>query len=264
MATESINFKDKVVLVTGSSNGMGLQMSIRFAKLGAKVVIQGRDPRKMEEAAKQCTGASPFGYKPLQVKADMTNDSELINLVNKIIATYGKLDVLVNNAGVIALSPIDDPELMTKFDNQMSINVRAPVFLASLCTPHLVKTKGNIVNISSGIGMRAFPGAIGYSVSKWAVMMITEGLALELGPKGVRVNTINPGFIENQQWHDKAGYGPEVGIAFKKGNPLGRNGTIPDIVNMVIFLASDAASYVNGVAIPVDGGITKTIQGTAF
>lgn len=109
-----------------------------------------------------------------------------------------------------------------------------------------------------------FPGAIGYSTSKWAVMMVTEGLALELGPKGIRVNTINPGFIENQQWHDKAGYGPEVGIAFKKGNPLGRNGKIEDIVNMVVFLASDAASYVNGVAIPVDGGITKTIQGTAF
>lgn len=95
-------------------------------------------------------------------------------------------------------------------------------------------------------------------------MMITESLGLELGPKGVRVNTINPGFIENQQWHNKAGYGPEVGIAFKKGSPLGRNGTIEDIVNMVIFLASDAASYVNAVAIPVDGGITKTIQGTKF
>jgi len=216
----------------------------------------------MAEAAKQCEAASPCGYKPLQVKADVTVDADLINLVNKVIATYGKLDVLVNNAGTIALSPIDDPELMKKFDNQIQVNVRAPVFLCSLCAPHLEKTKGNIVNISSGIGMRAFPGAIGYSVSKWAVMMITESLGLELGPKGVRVNTINPGFIENQQWHDKAGYGPAVGVAFKKGSPLRRNGSIPDIVNMVVFLASDAASYVNAVAIPVDGGITKTIQGT--
>jgi len=92
--------------------------------------------------------------------------------------------------------------------------------------------------------------------------MVTEALALELGPMGIRVNSINPGFIENQEWHDKAGYGPAVGVAFKKANPLGRNGTIEDIVNMVVFLASDSASYVNGVAIPVDGGITKTIQGT--
>ncbi|ODM99781.1 Glucose 1-dehydrogenase 2 [Orchesella cincta] len=264
MATENISFKNKVVLVTGSSSGMGLAMNLRFAKLGAKVVVQGRDEKKMAEAVQQCTAASPFGYKPLQVKADVGVDADLINLVNKVIATYGQLDVLVNNAGVIALSPIDDPELMKKFDNQMKINVRAPVLLCSLCAPHLEKTKGNIVNISSGIGMRAFPGAIGYSVSKWAVMMITEGLALELGPKGVRVNTINPGFIENQAWHDKAGYGPEVGIAFKKGSPLGRNGTVQDIVNCVVFLTSDEASYINAVAVPVDGGITKTIQGTSF
>lgn len=155
MATENISFKDKVVLVTGSSNGMGLAMSIRFAKLGAKVVIQGRDERKMADAARQCTAASPFGYQPLQVKADVSVDADLVNLVNKIISTYGKLDVLVNNAGVIALSPIDDPDLMKKFDNQMNINVRAPVLLCSLCTPHLEKTRGNVINISSGIGMRA-------------------------------------------------------------------------------------------------------------
>lgn len=155
MATENINFKDKVVLVTGSSNGMGLAMATRFSKLGAKVVVHGRDERKMAEAAQQCTAASPCGYKPLQVKADMTKDADLVNMVNKIIATYGKLDILVNNAGVIALSPIDDPDLMKKFDNQMNINVRAPTFLCALCTPHLEKSKGNIVNISSGIGMRA-------------------------------------------------------------------------------------------------------------
>jgi len=94
--------------------------------------------------------------------------------------------------------------------------------------------------------------------------MVSEGLALELGPMGVRVNSINPGFIENQDWHSKAGYGPEVGAAFQAGSPLGRNGTINDIVNMVIFLASEAASYVNAVHVAVDGGITKTIQGTKF
>lgn len=155
MATEDIYFKDKVVLVTGSSNGMGLHMSLRFAKLGAKVVIQGRDERKMAEAADKICAVSPIGHIPLQVKADVTVDADLVNLVNKVIETYGKLDVLVNNAGTIALSPIDDPDLMKKFDNQMNINVRAPVLLCSLCAPHLEKTKGNIINISSGIGMRA-------------------------------------------------------------------------------------------------------------
>jgi len=257
------NFNGKVVLVTGSSSGMGAEMNIRFAKLGAKVVVHGRDDKKICTTAEKCKKASPTGHNPLQVKADMTNDADLKRLVSTVISHYGKLDVLVNNAGIIKMSPISDPDLMTKFDEQMNVNVRAPVLLCSLCTPHLIKTKGNIVNISSGIGLRAFPGAIGYSVSKWAVMMVTEALALEIGPSGVRVNAINPGFIENEDWHSKAGYDVDgVRVAFAKGNPLGRNGTIKDIVNMVIFLASDAASYVNAMSIAVDGGITKTIQGT--
>jgi NAD(P)-dependent dehydrogenase (short-subunit alcohol dehydrogenase family) len=265
MATESITFKDKVILVTGSSSGMGAEMNIRFAKMGGKVVVHGRDASKMAATAEKCQKASPTGIAPLQVKGDMTRDDDLRALVQAVISHYGRLDVLVNNAGVIHMSPIlDDPKLMEKFDNQMNVNVRAPLLLCALAAPHLIKSKGNIVNLSSGIGMRAFPGAIGYSTSKWAVMMISEGLALELGPMGVRVNSINPGFIENQDWHNKAGYGPEVAIAFAKGSPLNRNGTINDIVNMVVFLASDAASYVNAVSIPVDGGITKTIQGTKF
>lgn len=155
MSTGNISFADKVVLVTGSSSGMGYQMTLAFAKLGAKVVIQGRDSNKMAAAASQVAAVSPKHYTPLQVKADVGSDADLQHLVDSVIREYGQLDVLVNNAGIIAMSPIDDPDLMKKFDEQIKINVRAPVFLSSLVTPHLMRTRGNIVNISSGIGMRA-------------------------------------------------------------------------------------------------------------
>lgn len=155
MATENINFKDKVVLVTGSSSGMGHEMNLRFSKLGAKVVVQGRDERKMQISAEKCQSVSPQGYKPLQVKADVSKDDDCRHLVKSILDHYGRLDILVNNAGVIAMSPIDDPQLMEKFDTQMSINVRAVLLLCSLCAPHLINSKGNIINISSGIGLRA-------------------------------------------------------------------------------------------------------------
>jgi len=106
-------------------------------------------------AAEKCIAASPFGYKPLLVKGDVSRDEDCRQLVKNVIDHYERFDVLVNNAGVIAMSPIDDPALLSKLDSQMAINVRAPVLLCSPCAPHLAVTKGNIVNISSGIGLRA-------------------------------------------------------------------------------------------------------------
>uniref|UniRef100_T1J8K6 Uncharacterized protein n=1 Tax=Strigamia maritima TaxID=126957 RepID=T1J8K6_STRMM len=262
MEIGNISFKNKCVLVTGSNSGMGAEMSIAFARLGAKVVIQGRNDATIEEIAIKCQAASPNKFPPLKVKADVSKDEDCKRLIDTVIKAYGQLDILVNNAGVMHISPIDDPELMKKFDEQMAVNVRAPLLLSSLCAPHLAKTKGNIVNISSGIGMKAFPKAVGYSTSKWAIMMITECLALELGENLVRVNTVNPGYVENPSWHQRAGYGDAHGPVLKKANPMKKNAEILDVVNAVLFIASDAATHINGVALPVDGGMTKTVKGT--
>lgn len=176
MSTGNMSFADKVVLVTGSSSGMGLQMTLAFAKLGAKVVLHGRDPGKMTKASAQIYAISPTSHTPLQVKGDVGCDTDLKNLVDTIIRTYGRLDVLVNNAGIIAMSPLDDPEVMKKFDEQMAINVRAPVLLSSLAAPYLAKTGGNIVNISSGIGMRAV-SSIGLVFSKMGLIFCPSSQA---------------------------------------------------------------------------------------
>ena len=149
------NFSGKVVLITGSSSGIGAATAVQFSRAGANVVVTGRRADKVSEVAKECLKVSPKQSKALEVVADVTKPEDLRRLVDTTVKHFGKLDVLVNNAGAGTKAGIDDKDFYEKYLKVMQINLNSVVYLTHLCVEHLAKTKGNVVNISSVGAMRA-------------------------------------------------------------------------------------------------------------
>lgn len=249
-------FANKVVLITGASSGIGAETAIDFSKLDAKLVLTGRNKQNLEKVAKQCEENSPSSLKPLIVIADMNNESDVENIIKTTINEFEQLDVLVNNAGILESGSIENTSL-DQYDRVMNTNVRGPYHLTMLATPHLVKTKGNIVNVSSVTGLRSFPNVLAYCMSKSALDQFTRCVALELAPKSVRVNAVNPGVITTGI-HMKSSMNEQEYEEFIKkcaqSHALGRAGNAKEVSSVIVFLASDAASNMTGVTIPVDGG----------
>ncbi|XP_047022415.1 3-oxoacyl-[acyl-carrier-protein] reductase FabG-like isoform X1 [Helicoverpa zea] len=249
-------FANKVVLVTGASSGIGAETAIQFAKLEAKLVLTGRNKDNLAQTAKQCEEASPKKLTPLSVVADIDNEADVERLMNETISNFKQLDVLVNNAGIMQMGSIEDTSLV-QYDSIMNTNVRGPYYLTMLATPHLIKTKGNIVNVSSVAGLRSFTNVLAYCMSKAALDQFTRCVALELAGKGVRVNAVNPGVIETGI-HLRGGVSEEDYAAYlekcKETHALGRTGTTKEVANTIIFLASEGASNITGATIAVDGG----------
>ncbi|KAH8343997.1 hypothetical protein KR084_003128 [Drosophila pseudotakahashii] len=248
------SFKDKVIIVTGASSGIGAGTSVLLAKLGGLLTIVGRNVDKLKETAEQIVAAG--GAHALQVAADMNSESDVQGIISATLAKYGRIDVLVNNAGILELGSIENTSL-EQFDRVMNTNVRSLYQLTTLVTPELVKTKGNIVNVSSVNGIRSFPGVLAYNVSKAAVDQFTRCVALELAPKGVRVNSVNPGVIITELQR-RGGLDEEAYTKFlehaKVTHALGRPGEVKEVAAAIAFLASDEASFSTGVSLPVDGG----------
>ncbi|CAG2114337.1 unnamed protein product [Medioppia subpectinata] len=253
----SKNFADKVVLITGSSGGIGAVTAVEFARYGAQVVITGRNADNLSEVAKQCAAVSPKGLKPLEVLADVSKDVDCKRLIDSTISAFKRLDILVNNAGKGVFSSITDPSVLDKYGEVMDTNLRSVVYLTHLSVEHLEKTKGNIINISSVAGLKPFGRAFLYCMSKCALDMFTKCLALELGPKGIRVNVINPAAV-------RTNFLQVVGLTKEQSEarysemdgkyPVGRVGESIDIANAILFLASDEASFVTGINFVSDGG----------
>lgn len=249
-------FASKVVLITGASSGIGAETAFEFSKLEATIVITGRNEGNLEIVAKQCEELSPKGLKPLIVIADMNKESDVENIIKSTIDNFSKLDVLVNNAGILESGTIETTSL-DQYDRVMNTNVRGPYHLTMLATPHLLKTKGNIVNVSSVTGMRSFPNVLAYCMSKSALDQFTRCVALELAPKGVRVNAVNPGVITTGL-HMKSSMNEQQYEEFLKKcaetHAIGRAGEPKEVASVIVFLASDAASNITGATLPVDGG----------
>ncbi|XP_026755899.1 3-oxoacyl-[acyl-carrier-protein] reductase FabG-like [Galleria mellonella] len=246
-----MSFSGKVVLITGASAGIGAVTAISFAREGADVAIVGRNEDKLKQVVQEC---KRVGRTPLPIKADVANDDDAKRIVNETIKKFGKLDVLVNNAGIGAYGSILSGEILKAYDDIMGINVRAVIHLTSLAAPHLVKTKGNIVNISSAAGFRVStsPPQIAYCVSKAAVNHFTAGAALELASSGVRVNAVNPGptrtdFLQTADapitWDD-----------FKGRTALGRVSEPEEVADLILYVASDKARGITGTTLLVDNG----------
>ncbi|KAH8307754.1 hypothetical protein KR044_012678, partial [Drosophila immigrans] len=248
------SFKDKVIIVTGASSGIGAATAVHLSRLGGQLVIVGRNVEKLKETADNILAAG--GSAALQMKADMTKEGDVEQIVSATIKHFGKLDVLVNNAGIIELGSIENTSL-EQYDRIMNTNVRSLYQLTFLATPELIKTKGNIVNVSSVCGLRSFPGVLAYNVSKSAVDQLTRCVALELASKGVRVNSVNPGVIVTEL-QKRGGLNDAAYAKFlersKETHALGRPGEVGEVAAAIAFLASEDASFTTGINLPVDGG----------
>lgn len=246
-----MSFSDKVVLITGASSGIGASIAIEFAKEGANVVIVGRNQSKLEKVRNEC---SQHGPTPLIVRSDISKDKEPEVIVSKTIDTYGKIDILINNAGIIKPSSILKSGYLTTYDDIMKTNVRAVVNMTNVAAPHLVNSKGNIINISSIAGTKvAVPGFATYSASKAALDHFTRCIALELSPFGVRVNAINPGPVVTDLF-STAGL-PNALDNLSKATALGGASEPQEVADLALFLASEKARSITGSLYVVDRGM---------
>ena len=245
-------FTGKVALITGASSGIGAAAAKLFSKLGATLALSGRNIENLKAVASECEGET----EPILIKADLGTEADTKLLIEKAISELGQIDILVNNAGVLELGSIENTAL-DQYDRVMNVNLRAVYHLTMLAVPHLVKTKGNIVNVSSVNGLRSFPGVLAYNISKAGLDQFTRCVALELAPKGVRVNAVNPGVIVTEL-QKRGGLSDEAYANFlersKQTHALGRPGDVDEVAEAIAFLASSEASFTTGCSLPVDGG----------
>lgn len=251
-----MNFSNKVVIITGASSGIGAGAAIHLSKLGAKLVITGRNEANLKQTTKKCVG------EVLPLVADVNVEADRAKVIEGTIKKFGKIDVLVNNAGIGGRGDIQTTT-MDSFDSIMNTNVRSVFLLTQLATPHIIKTKGNIVNISSVVGLRSFAGSLAYCMSKAAVDQFTRCVALELAPMGVRVNSVNPAVIitefQRRYGMDETVYQEFLKTSGRDGHALGRVGTVEETSHAIAFLAcNETSSFITGTTLAVDGG--KTIM----
>lgn len=243
-----MRLKNKVAIVTGSASGIGKAIAEKFINEGAKVIfsdIKGDDSL-----------ISEFGEEALFFKCDVSKSEEVENLINKAIEHFGKLDIMVNNAGIGGLGGIIDVT-DENWDKTISINLSGTMFgmRAAAKAMRTKEIKGSIINLSSILGKVGFNGAIAYCAAKGGVVQLTRAGALDLSPYHIRVNAVAPGFIETNMTKDIL-VQKEFNDLVISSTPLGYVGNTKDIANAAVYLASDESSYVTGSVIYVDGGWT--------
>ena len=246
----------KVVIVTGASSGIGRSTALLFATNGATVVAVGRNEKELAALAKEA--GKDATVKPHL--ADLKELSQLDRVVSETVHNHSRIDVLVNSAGIIKNGNIENTTL-DDWDKMMHINVRSVFLLIQKCVPYLEESRGNIVNVSSVTGTRAFPNVLSYCVSKAAVDQLTRCTALELAPKKIRVNAVNPGVVVTNL-HKRGGMEEEAYETFldnaKNTHPIGRPGNPNEVAELIYYLASDKASWITGVTYAIDGGRAQT------
>lgn len=248
-----MSFTGKIILITGGSSGIGADAAIHLAKLGASVAIVGRNAERLNEVAEQIRlSGSP---EPFAVIADVTKDTERI--ISETIQRFGKLDVLINNAGIIRNNSGEPLGALDTFDQIFNTNVRSVLALTKLAVPHLEKTKGNVINISSIAGTVTSSRHTAYAISKSAIDHLTRCAAVELAPKGIRVNAVKPGLIQTPIFENGGLNSRDVKEIYDSAQltyPLGRTGVVEDTTAAIVFLANDTASFITGHLLYVDGG----------
>jgi len=251
MAYEDL--KGKVAIVTGARRGMGKADSLAFAKSGAKVVVA---DISLEECQLVVDEIKKAGGEALAVKCDVTNKKEVEEMVKQAVEKFGRVDILVNNAGIVEFKPF--VELTEEdWDRTLNINLKGYFLCAQTVAKEMIKKKsGVIINIASvamgqqGIG---FPGIVHYCASKGGIVAMAEALAVELAPFGIRVNTISPGAIDTPMAASTK-TDPKILEGTLAKIPLHRMGKAEEIASTVLFMASDASSYITGSVVVVDGG----------
>lgn len=243
-------------LITGSSQGIGYSLAEGLAAAGADIVLNGRSADKLDAAAE--TLASTTGKRPDTLDFDVTDHAATAAAVNRYEAETGAIDILVNNAGMQHRTPLQDfdPEM---FERLMRTNVTSVFNVGQAVAKHMIaRGKGKIINIASVQTAMARPGIAPYTASKGAVANLTKGMCTDWAPLGLQVNAIAPGYFDTPL-NAALVADPAFTAWLEKRTPAGRWGQLPELQGACVFLASDAASFVNGHTLFVDGGITACL-----
>lgn len=246
--------KDKIALITGGASGIGRATALLFAREGAAVAIADIDAQAGEAVAREIETA---GGKSLFIACDVTRAADCQHAVEATVAAFGGLDILFNNAGIIRRADV----LTTteaEWDRVMAVNVKSIFLMSKYAIPAMEKRRGGaIINTSSGWGLKGGGNAVSYCASKGAVTNMTRAMAIDHGPQKIRVNAVCPGDTDTPMLRGEArqlGRPEQEFLAEAAARPLGRYGTPEEVAQAVLFLASDAAAYITGAALVVDGG----------
>lgn len=249
--------KEKTAIVTGATSGIGRACAVKLAAAGSKVVAVGRNRENLSALQSEIEKS---GGTIKTIRADVTHESAAQEIVETAVENFGQIDVLINAAGIIGNGTIENTGLEA-WDEMMNVNLRSVFLLMQKTIPFLEKTKGNIVNLSSVAGTRSFPGVLAYCVSKAGIDQLTRCASLELAPKQIRVNAVNPGVVVTEL-HKRSGMNDENYAAFleksKQTHPIGRVGKPEEVADLILFLASEKAGWITGVTYSIDGGRANT------
>lgn len=253
----------KVILITGASSGIGSATAIHLSSLGCKISLVARDVARLETVAGQCREAGADAKDLLVCPHDVAVHHQCVLAVQETVHHFGGLDVLVNNAGILVRSDFASVS-MEDIDLSMNVNLKSAVALSQEALPHLAgrSPPGNVVNVSSIAGLRAYPGSLAYKMSKAAMDQMTRCVALEVASQGIRVNSVNPGVIVTEIFTRSGMSSQEFSDYMetcKKLHPLGRPGRVEEVAKAIAFLASEDASFITGQTLAVDGGRSVTL-----
>ncbi len=247
-----MRFPDKVALLTGGNRGIGLATARLFAEHGARVMLLARHRESLESAAHEIPDA-------LSVAGDVTSGSDCEHGVSETLRAFGRLDILVNGAGIIYRNRTVEQTSEAEWEATFDTNVKGAFLMSKFALPALRQTRGCIVNIASYVGLVGFAGASAYAASKAALVNLTRSMALDHAREGIRINCVCPGSVDTDMIHDawqQYGDHEQAQRVWAEKHPLGRIASPEEIARAILFLASDDASFITGAALPVDGGIT--------
>jgi meso-butanediol dehydrogenase/(S,S)-butanediol dehydrogenase/diacetyl reductase len=248
-----MRFKDKVVIVTGAGSGIGAATAARFAKEGALLSVADIN---MEALAEKTKAFDKDGSRSLQTKTDVSKIADCEALVKATIAKFGKIDVLVNNAGTGVFGRVTEVK-PDDWHRVFSVVVDSVFYMSKFAIPHIIKQKGSVVNLGSISGLYGDYGFAGYNAAKGAVVNLTRTMAIDFSSDGIRINAICPGLVAtplSQGLRDN----PQVWEEYQKGIPMARAAEPEEIAGGIAFLASEDASYMTGACMVVDGGLTAS------
>jgi len=254
-----MRLKDKVVIVTGAGDGIGKVIALECAREGAKIAVSSRRAVNGQPVADDIVKS---GGKAFFIKCDISVENEVKALIDAAIDTYGRIDVLINNAGVNFVKKFEDcrPE---DWDRVIQTDLRGTYMCSWYAIPHMLKQgSGNIINITTVHTMACMPGAAPYDAAKWGVVGLTKSMAVEFASRNIRINALSPGLIDTKIWEDIQNSAEDLEACHKywKANiPMGRVGTSIEIAKTAVFLASDDSGYITGANILADGGMTSQL-----